>query len=281
LVARRFVKQLCTPSGKVTAVGGSAALQENAKAMRRESVGSYIYGGNAMQDKTYVIAIVVVLLICCLGVYVAVSGYLNSNPDAFPTLVAGFQSTPVVVAIGTYTPLPTPAVIAPPATPTLPAVPSPLGALRTITAAITIVVPTPTRAVVASPTFTTVSGFPACGNFPFCPRPGPPDLTLAPAGQECPRNYIWGRVVDANGRGLRDRRIRFKNPLGETDTVTTKGAPDPEGIYNIPSVASGSTWEIWLLDAGGGDASPRVKVTAIAYPGIGPCPTRVDFVQQR
>ncbi len=233
-----------------------------------------------MQDKTYVIAVVVVLLICCLGVYVAVSGYLNSNPDAIPNWVASFQGTPVVVSISTYTPLPTQVVIAPPATATLPAVPSPLGALRTITAAITIVMPTPTRAVIASPTFTTASGFPACGNFAFCPRPGPPDLALAPAGQACPRNYIWGRVVDASGRGLRDRKIRFKNPMGESDTVTTKGAPDPEGIYNIPSVASGTTWEIWLLDPGGGDASPHVKVTAVAYSGVGNCPTRVDFVQQ-
>lgn len=233
-----------------------------------------------MQDKAYVIAILVVLVICCLGVYVAVSGYLNSNPEAFPTLVAGFQGTPVVVSMATYTPLPTQPIIAAPATPTLPAVPSPIGALRTITAAITIVVPTPTRAL-ASPTFTPAAGFPACGNFPFCPRPGPPDLTLAPVGQACPRNYIWGRVVDVSGRGLRERKIRFKNPLGETDTVTTKGAPDPEGVYNIPSVASDSTWEIWLLDPGGGEASPRVKVTAKAYPGIGDCPTRVDFVQQR
>jgi hypothetical protein len=236
-----------------------------------------------MQDKTYVIAIIVVLLICCLGMYVAVSGYLNSHPGAFPELVASFQGTPVVISISTYTPLPTQAVSVLPPTPTVAAVPSPLGALRTITAAATIIIPTPvpTRVAVASATFTPASGFPACGNFAFCPRPGPPDFNLGPGGNECPRNYIWGRVTDLNGRGLRDRKIRFRNPAGEIDTVTTKAPPDPEGAYNIPAVATGSTWEIWLLDSGGGEASPRVKLTAQAYQGVGNCPTRVDFVQQR
>lgn len=236
-----------------------------------------------MQDKTYVIAIIVVLLICCLGMYVAVSGYLNTHPGAFPDLVATFQGTPVVVTISTYTPAPTQALVVLPATSTIPAVPSPLGALRTITAAATIVIPTPapTRAAVASATFTPASGFPSCAGFAFCPRPGPPDFTLGPGGNECPRNYIWGRVTDASGRGLRDRKIRFKSPEGATDSVTTKAPPDPEGAYNIPAIATGSTWEVWLLDLGGGEASPRVKITAQAYQGVGNCPTRVDFVQQR
>ncbi|MBM3128097.1 MAG: hypothetical protein FJ009_05595 [Chloroflexi bacterium] len=235
-----------------------------------------------MQDKTYVIAIFVVLGICCLGMYVAVSGYLNSNPGAFPDLVAGFQGTPIVVTISTYTPAPTQPIVALPPTPTIPAVPSPLGALQTITAAATIVFPTPapTRVVVAA-TFTPASGFPSCAGFPFCPRGGPPDFGLGPGGNECPRNYIWGRVTDASGRGLRDRRIRFRNPMGEMDAVTTKAPPDPEGAYNIPAVAIGSTWEIWLLDPGGGEASPRVKLIAQPYTGVGNCPTRLDFVQQR
>ncbi len=236
-----------------------------------------------MQDKTYVIAIIVVLAICCLGMYVAVSGYLNSNPGAFPDIVASFQGTPVVVSISTYTPAPTQVVIALPNTPTIAAVPSPLGALQTITAAATIVIPTPvpTRAVVASPTATGGPGFPSCAGFAFCPRAGPPDYALGIGGDPCPRNYIWGRVTDASGRGLRDRKIRFKAPYGEMDNVTTKAPPDPEGVYNIPSVATNSTWVVWLLDAGGGEASPRVTLHTQAYTGVGNCPTRIDFVQQR
>ncbi len=236
-----------------------------------------------MQEKTYVIAIVVVLGICCLGMYVAVSGYLNSNPGAFPDLVASFQGTPVVISISTYTPVPTQPIAALPNTPTIPTVPSPLGALQTITAAATIGVPTPvpTRVAAASATFTPASGFPSCAGFAFCPRTGAPDFGLGPGGNECPRNYIWGRVTDANGRGLRDRKIRFKNPLGETDAVTTKAPPDPEGVYNIPAVATGSTWELWLLDPTGAEVSPRVKLIAQAYLGVGNCPTRLDFFQQR
>ena len=235
-----------------------------------------------MQDKTYVVAIIVVLGICCLGMYVAVSGYLNSNPGAFPDIVAGIQGTPVVVTISTYTPAPTQSVSALPSTPTIAPVPSPLGALQTITAAAPIVIPTPvpTRAA-ASPTATGVAGLPSCAGFAFCPKFGLSDPTLAPRGEDCPRNYIWGRVTDLSGRGLRDRKIRFKNPYGEMDTVTTKAPPDPEGVYNIPSVASGSAWEIWLLDTSGAEVSPRVKFIPQPYTGVGNCPTRLDFVQQR
>ncbi|MEW5719405.1 MAG: hypothetical protein AB1817_12300 [Chloroflexota bacterium] len=236
-----------------------------------------------MQDKTYVIAIIVVLAICCLGMYVAVSGYLNSNPGAFPDIVGSFQGTPVVVSISTYTPAATQAVVALPNTPTIAAVPSPLGALQTITAAATIVIPTPvpTRAVVASPAATGAPGFPSCAGFAFCPRVGPPSYELGIGGNPCKNDYIWGRVTDANGRGLREWKIRYQNPFGEVNTVTTKGAPDPEGVYNIPSVAIGSKWTIWLLDAAGREVSPRVIFVVQAYTGVGDCPTRIDFVQQR
>jgi hypothetical protein len=237
---------------------------------------------SAMQDKTYVIAMFVILAICCLGMYVAVSGYLNSNPGAFPDIVAGIQGTPVVISISTYTPAPTQPLVAVPNTPTIPPVPSPLGAFQTITAAATIVIPTPapTRAV-SLPTATSASGLPSCAGFAFCPRGGEPDLALGFGGEACPRNSIIGRVVGLDGRGLRERTIRFINPLGQTSSTTTKGPPDPEGKYDIPSVAIGSTWTIWLLDTSGAEVSPRVKLIAQPYTGVGNCPTRLDFVQQR
>jgi hypothetical protein len=83
------------------------------------------------------------------------------------------------------------------------------------------------------------------------------------------------------GRGLRDRRIRFKTPEGIIDSVTTKAPPDPEGVYNIPSIATNSSWMIWLLDPSGAEVSPRVTLLAQPYTGVGNCPTRIDFVQQR
>jgi hypothetical protein len=75
--------------------------------------------------------------------------------------------------------------------------------------------------------------------------------------------------------------VRYQNPLGEIGTVTTKGAPDPDGVYNIPAVATGSKWTIWLLDTAGREVSPHVTFVTQAYTGIGNCPTRLDFVQQR
>ena len=235
-----------------------------------------------MQDKTYVVAIIVVLGICCLGMYVAVSGYLNSNPGAFPEIVAGVQGTPVVVPNSTFTLVPTQPVAALPSTPTIAPVPSPLGTLQTITAAVPIVIPTPvpTRPA-ASPTATGAPGFPSCAGFAFCPRGGEPDFALGFGGEACPRNSIIGRVVGLDQRGLRERTIRFINPLGQTSSTTTKGPPDPEGKYDIPSVATGSTWTIWLLDTSGAEVSPRYKLIAQPYTGVGNCPTRLDFAQQR
>jgi len=237
-----------------------------------------------MQDRTYVIAIVVVLAICCLGMYVAVSGYLNSNPGAFHNIVSSFQGTPVVIAISTYTPVPTQPSAALPKTPTIAAVPSPLGVLQTITAAATIVIPTiaplATRPV-ASPTATGALGLPSCAGFAFCPRGGEPDFALGFGGESCPRNSIIGRVVGLDGRGLRDRTIRFINPLGQTGSTMTKGPPDPEGKYDIRSVATSTLWTIWLLDPAGAEVSPRVKLLSQPYTGVGNCPTRLDFVQQR
>ena len=235
-----------------------------------------------MQDKTYVIAIIVVLGICCLGMYVAVSGYLNSNPGAFPDIVAGIQGTPVVVPNSTFTLVPTQPVAALPGTPTIAPVPSPLGALQTITAAVTIVIPTPvpTRAA-ASPTATAASGLPSCTGFAFCPKGGDPDYALGFGGDPCPRNAIIGRVVGLDGRGLREMKIRYINPLGEPGSATTKGPPDPDGKYDIPAVATNSTWVIWLLDVAGAEVSPRAKLIAQPYTGVGNCPTRLDFVQQR
>ena len=48
-----------------------------------------------MQDRYLVIAIIMILAICCLGGYVAVSGYLNSSPSTLGGLTTGVASTPI------------------------------------------------------------------------------------------------------------------------------------------------------------------------------------------
>lgn len=242
-----------------------------------------------MQERAYAIVLVVILAICCLGLYVAVSGYRNSiNPVAAPASPAA-PATLLVVVLNTDTPEPTrPQLTAPP--PTSAPIPSPLGAFQTITSAATIAVPrgasptvqpaSPPAALSPAPVPTV--GVQSCSGFTYCPGGGPPDPQLAPTGDPCPRNYIWGRVVDMAGRGLPDVQIRFRGPLGNMDRVTSKGPPDPPGIYNILAPPPGGNWTMWVLDAGGGQASPQVSIVApVPYAGTGNCLTRVDFKAQR
>lgn len=234
-----------------------------------------------MQDRYYVIAIIVILAICCLGGYVAISGFLNSNPPALSFLTPGAQSTPIVLAVPTDTPGPaqsaTPVVGAPTAVP----VPSPLGAFQTIAAATTPLPPKPTVAkpATAAPTATPGSAAVSCGNFPFCPKGGLPDYDLGVGGEPCRSNYIWGHVVDKTGKGMPNVRIRYKLiSTGDVSDAYTKSPPDPIGVYNFPA-QPGSTWLVWIVDSGN-QASPQVTVTAQGYPGSGNCPTRIDFVQR-
>ncbi len=240
-----------------------------------------------MKERSSVIAIVVVLAICCLGAYVAVTGYFNSQPSSNPLNTSGVMATPVVTVLPTETTAPTkPAVVAPVVPPTAVAVPSPLGALQTITAALPIpvaptVAPRATQppVAVASP-MPTAPAQPACANSPFCSAGGPPDSTLGPGGNECPSNYIFGRVVDTAGKGIPNVTIRFRDPTGIAANTTTKGAPDPAGMYNIPTGQPGSEWVVWL-EINGNQASPQVKLITQRYPGSGTCPTRLEFIQQK
>ena len=246
-----------------------------------------------MQDRSYAIAIVLVLAICCLGMYVAVSGYLNSNPSAFTSLSAtpAIPATFVVVVINTETPAPTKPGATLAAPPTSAPVPSPLGAFQTITAATTVTVPrgTPTVTPKAAlpPTVPRPPSVPSpsaqsCSGFLYCPSGGAPDAQLAPTGDQCPRNYIWGRIVDASGKGIPDVQIRFRGPLGNTDKAQSKGPPDPPGIYNILAPAPGGNWTLWLADPNGGQISPQITVIAPQpYLGSGNCPTRIDFKAQK
>lgn len=242
-----------------------------------------------MQERSSVIILVVILAICCLGLYVAVSGYRNSiNPVAVLASPAA-PATIVVVVLNTDTPAPaTPVPTGPPAT-SVP-VPSPLGAFQTITTAVAISTPRTTPGLATRPTSSPTApppvlpptvGAQSCSGFTYCPAAGPPDPQLAPTGDPCPRNYVWGRVVDTAGRGLPEVQIRFRGPLGNLDKVTSKGPPDPPGIYNILAPPPGGTWTLWVLDAGAGQASPQIAIVAPQEFSGGNCPTRVDFKAQR
>lgn len=232
-----------------------------------------------MKERSSVIAIVVVLAICCLGAYVAVSGYFINQPSSNPVATLSALTTPVVTVLPTDTLVPVkPSVASTLVAPTIVAVPSPLGVLQTITAAVPAApratVPPAVVVPVASPT----QAQPAC-NSPFCSAGGPPDAVLGPGGNECPANYIFGRVVDSSGKGIPNVTIRFRDPTGIGANTTTKGAPDPAGMYNIPTGQPGSEWSVWV-EVNGNTASPQVKLTTQRYTGAGLCPNRLDFIQK-
>lgn len=248
----------------------------------------------AMTDRSYAIALVLILAICCLGVYVAVSGFVNSAPQSTSakTLQPVAPSTLIVLLTNTETPSPSEQSATVESMSTIPAMPSPLGAFdavtgtATVTGVVAIVLPTlrlPTLPVI-TPTQAgpLPPGAQSCAGFAYCASPGPPDASIAPTNAPCPRNYVWGRVFDTAGRGLVDVRIRYRVPNGNVGTAVSKAPPDPPGKFDIITPAPGGTWIIWVLDAVDKPASPQVAVVAPQdYQGSGMCPTRVDFRAQR
>lgn len=235
-----------------------------------------------MKDKSYIIVIVVVLGICCLGMYVAISGFLNSNPLAL-SITPVLRTTPVAVTLPTDTPLPSSTTFSQPIISTPPPVPSPLGAFATITAATTSTLPTLPPILPTLRPATASAGSSAaqqsCAGFQYCWRIGVPDITLGPTGNECPRNYIWGLVTDVNGKGVPNVRIRHRAPNGDIGETNTKDRPDVPGKYDV--LAPSGTFAVWVV-SGGAQASPQVNVLVQPHsPGSGVCLMRVDFYQQR
>ena len=245
-----------------------------------------------LQDRAYAVGIFVVIGICCIGAYVAVSGFMNVNPHGFSLGLNGAAASPTVlvatavvtetVAPATVPPLPT-LVSALPTNTTSSLVPSPTLASRgTPSPAFLADIPTITPAAgtgTSAPQASPTSASAGCDS-PFCPIGGRPDETIAPTGQACPRNYLWGMVLDQNGKGIVGWRIHYRDPVGNEGDAITKSPPDPAGRYDIPT-ASGGTWLIQLRDAGGNPESAFIRVDARqASTNKANCPTRTDFVPQ-
>ncbi len=240
----------------------------------------------SLQDRAYAVGIFIVLGICCLGAYVAVSGFMNANPGGLtlsfaadtpsPSPASTVKSTTEAPAAVTVPPLPTVALVPPTNTPKgrKPSPTSPSHGTPSpgfLTDLVTLTPPAPAA------TATSVSSS-DCGSR-FCPRLGGADPSLGPTGQACPGNYIWGIVYGRNGEGLANRTIRYHDPQGESKDIQTKAPPDPAGRYDIPT-PGGGTWTVQLVE-GGQPLSPAYRVQARQrYNGGSICPTRVDFVEQ-
>lgn len=231
----------------------------------------------SMQDRAYAAAIFIIIGLCCIGAYVAVSGFMNANPNGISIGLNSATQTPtlgVTIQIPTETP-------APPTNTPLPATKTPFGfqptdepaATRGPTLDFIPTLETPTETATPAATATPRG----CGA-QFCPRLGPPD-PRAPTGNPCPDNYIWGFVLDKAGNGIGGMKISLRELNGGGDKVTTKAPPDPEGRFDFP--ASGGTWTVQVVDRAENPLSPPIQIQAmVAWGGSGNCPTRVDFIQQ-
>lgn len=230
-----------------------------------------------MQDRAYAAAIFIILGICCIGAYVAVSGFTNANPNG---LQIGLNSATQTPTAGVTIEIPT-ETAAPPTNTPLPPTKTPIGFQPTLP-------PEATRGptldfipTIATPEFTATPEATAtpvgCGAA-FCPRLGPPD-PRAPTGNPCPDNYIWGFVFDTSGKGIGGMKITLRELNGAADKVTSKAPPDPEGRFDFP--AASGTWSVQLVDRQEDPLSPPMQIQArVPWGGSGNCPTRVDFVQQ-
>lgn len=235
-----------------------------------------------MQDRVYAAAIFIVIGVMCIGIYVAISGFLNSNPNGLPKLpFQGEDTTPTALA-GVRVEIPT-ETAAPPTKsplPTKPPTKTPKGFVASPTPAATR---PPTLDLPTVPTEEPVTPTPAatftpqgCG-MEFCPRLGPPDAS-GPGGNPCHPNYIWGRVLDRNRQGMPDVKVAFHDNSGNAGQTVSKSAPDT-GKYDIP--LGNGTWIVEIVGRKEAMLSPSFAVVVgQPWSGAGTCPTHVDFVQQ-
>jgi hypothetical protein len=231
-----------------------------------------------MQDRVYAVAIFLILGICCIGTYVAVSGLLNANPEG---ILASLNSATVTPTVGVTIEIPT-ETPAPPTNTPLPPTHTPEGFSPTDTPAVTRLptldfiptIATPEATATPEPSATAVG----CGSY-YCPRLGPPD-PRGPKGNTCSQEHIWGFVYNLAGEGEPNVRLHFREISGSEGDARTKGDPDPRGLFDFP--ATGGTWTVQVYNRDGGPISAAIQIQAgQVWGGSGHCPTRVDFYQQQ
>ncbi len=232
----------------------------------------------SMQDRAYAAAIFIIIGICCIGAYVAVTGFMNANPEGISLALLNPTQT---ATPGVTIEIPTGIPAAPTNSP-IPPTPTPEGFRPTDTPAVTrpptldfiptVATPEASPTLEATPTLV-----PSC-TATYCPRLGPPD-PRGPKGATCSQEYIWGFVTDASGAGIPNVRIHFREINGAEGDARSKGDPDPLGRFDFP--AASGTWSVTVWSREGDPMSPAIQVQAgQPWGGSGNCPTRVDFIAQ-
>jgi len=177
------------------------------------------FGDRSLEIVTVIVVVAIALVILCyLAIYINPQVAFNPFKPPTPTLVAevgpafGPTWTPTPTATPTNTPTATP-TWTPTPTPTSTPTPLPPTATATPTATPTNT-PKPTkRPPPPKPTAT--------------PTPWPYYYTVAEAGPDCQRTWVWGYVVGADGLGEQGVQVRVGNVEGWRGDVWT----DANGRY--------------------------------------------------
>ena len=225
-----------------------------------------------MESKYQAIAFLVVLVIVCLGAYVAVDTILSGGRTplislATPTptrltIPEGDQTTTVPGPIPTDTPVapPTPAV--PTATPVLPTS--------------TPVPSTPTPAVAATLTPTETPSGPTPTPAPPTPPGGYQYMPDGVVRSECGKvsALIYGWVRDAQGENLEGVRIRVSDQWGNVAEAISKGGNEA-GYYDMVRGMETVTWWVVVVDGGGNPLSPVITIEPVQ--GAAGCWYQLDW----
>ncbi len=247
-----------------------------------------------VENRAYSFLFLGVMIVICLGAYVAVSALTDTSEPLVRIAVAtnsptGTAERSTTIVAGTRTPTPTntpfvlviptiifPTVTATPSstptptdTPTLPPFPSPrVLPTNTPTPAPPTNTPpppppptdTPSRA--SEPTATNTS---APANVAFVVASGP----AVDRSRDCKgQYYIFGYVRNAQGQGLSSVPIRYtaRWPVVKDFQGQTRGGSDA-GYYELTVGTSGNEFTLNLLDGSGNPMSASARIITSGYDG--------------
>ena len=255
-----------------------------------------------MENRAYSFLFLGVMVVICLGAYVAVSALTDSSEPLVrvaaatntPTATASHNAT---IAVGTRTPTPTntpfvlviPTIIfptitrtptntpTPSNTPTLPPFPSPR-VIPTDT-------PTPTPSNTAPPSDTpvqpgepTATSTPVLNNPTFVVASGPAwDPSHICSGQY----YIWGYVRNSQGQGMPNVRLSFfrKWPIPATVYDVTRGGSEA-GRFEYTAGTAANEFQIAIVDGNDQPLSTSVYIQTTKY-DQGKCWYQLDWKKVR
>jgi hypothetical protein len=234
--------------------------------------------GVFMRRNVYIIAFVAVLLVACIGGFLAARVFFARmqddfalRPEATPApsatvepVFAPVETAEVVTeereATATPRPTSTVLVVAAPVTdqPQVLATPQP-----TWTAGVVL----PTSDFVLDPLATLVAlegtstfGTPEPSVTPFSAFAFALARPVRYSSGDCPGTYALGLVTDRNGGPLPGVRLSLVDEYGNATTAVTKPGPGDTGRYDFPMGGPPRRFYLTIVDEAGRSLSPRVEI---------------------